>query len=64
MLRRSVIAIGRILLLLAPGAFIAYLFRDVDAVWDAFEDALLAPMMGGLLLTLVGLVSRLCYWRG
>ena len=55
--RKSVIAIGRILLLLAPWAFIAYLFRAVDAVWGAFEDASLAPMVGGLLLTLVGLVS-------
>ncbi len=60
--RNRVIAIGRILLLLAPWVFIAYLFRDVDSVRDAFEDASLAPMVGGLLLTIVGLVCTALLW--
>ena len=60
--RVKLIAIGRILLLLAPWAFIAYLFRDVDSVRGAFDDASLAPMTGGLLLTLVGLVSTAFLW--
>jgi len=60
--QKRIIAIGRILLLLAPWAFIAYLFRDVDAVRDAFDDASLAPMLGGLLLTLVGLMSTALLW--
>lgn len=60
--RKGIIAIGRILLLLTPWAFIAYLFRDVDAVLDAFGDASLAPMAGGLLLTLAGLVGTAWLW--
>jgi uncharacterized membrane protein YbhN (UPF0104 family) len=60
--RKSFIAIGRILLLLAPWVFIAYLFRDVDAVLDAFEDASLAPMAGGLLLTVAGLLATAWLW--
>jgi hypothetical protein len=60
--QKRIIAIGRILLLLAPWAFIAYLFRDVDAVRDAFDDASLAPMLAGLLLTLVGLMTTALLW--
>ncbi len=60
--RVNLVAIGRVLLLLAPWAFIAYLFRDVDSVRDAFDDASLAPMAGGLLLTLVGVGSTAFLW--
>ena len=60
--RKSIIALARILLLLAPWAFIAYLFRDVDAVRDAFEDASVVPMAGGLLLTLAGLLAMAWLW--
>jgi hypothetical protein len=60
--RKNIIAIGRILLLLAPWVFIAYLFRDVDAVRHAFEDASVVPMVGGLLLTLVGLLATAWLW--
>lgn len=52
----------RFFLLLAPWAFIAYLFRDLDAALDAFEDASVAPMVGGLLLTLVALVVTALLW--
>lgn len=60
--QERIIAIGRILFLLTPWAFIAYLSRDVDAVLDAFEDASLAPLAGGLLLTLAGLVGMALLW--
>jgi hypothetical protein len=53
---------ARILLLIAPWAFIAYLFRDLDAVGDAFEDASVAPMVGGLILTLTALVGIAFLW--
>ena len=53
---------ARILLLIAPWAFIAYLFRDLDAVGDAFEDASLAPMVGGLFLTLPALLGAALLW--
>ncbi len=52
----------RFFFLLAPWVFIAYLFRDVDAVRDAFEDASLAPMAGGLLLTVAGLLGIALLW--
>ena len=60
--RNRVIAIGRIILLLAPWVFIAYLFRDVDSVLDAFEDVSVAPMVGGLFLTIVGIVCTALLW--
>lgn len=60
--RKSVLAIARVLFLVAPWVFIAYLFRDVDAVTNAFEEASPAPMVGGLVLTLVGLVSAALLW--
>ena len=62
MRRNRVMAVGRLLLLLAPWVFIAYLFRDVDAVLDAFEDVSLAPVAGGLLLTVAGLVFMAMLW--
>ncbi|MFQ6020152.1 MAG: hypothetical protein ACE5KW_05280 [Dehalococcoidia bacterium] len=60
--RPNLIAIGRLILLLAPWALIAYLFRDVDAALSAFEDASVVPMVGGLLLTLVALVGMALLW--
>lgn len=57
-----VLAIGRLVLLLAPWAFIAYLFRDVDAALTAFRSASVAPMVGGLLLTLGALVGTALLW--
>ena len=61
-MRNRILAVGRLLLLLAPWVFIAYLFRDVDAVLDAFEDVSVAPMAGGLLLTVAGLVCMAMLW--
>ena len=52
----------RFILLLLPWVFIGYLFRDVDAVRDAFEDATLAPMAGGLILTVAGLFGIALLW--
>ena len=60
--RNRVIAIGRVLLLLAPWAFIAYLFRDVDAVLASFRGASVPPMVGALLVSLVALVSMALLW--
>ncbi|MEE8347036.1 MAG: lysylphosphatidylglycerol synthase domain-containing protein, partial [Dehalococcoidia bacterium] len=60
--RVRLIAIGRLLLLLAPWAFIAYLFRDVDATLDIFRDASVAPMVGALLLMLLVLASMALLW--
>ena len=60
--RHRILAVGRLLLLLAPWVFIGYLFRDVDAVVDTFEGASVAPMVGGLLLTLLGLVGLALLW--
>ncbi len=59
---KSIIAIARILLLLAPWAFIAYLFRDVDTALDAFRDASVAPMVGALLLMLLVLAAMALLW--
>lgn len=56
------ITVGRFLLLLAPWAFIAYLFRDIDAALDAFSDASIAPLVGALLLMLVVLVAMALLW--
>src|SRR3990172_416121 len=53
---------AKILLLIAPWAFIAYLFRDLDAVGNAFEDVSVAPMVGGLILTLTALVCTAFLW--
>ena len=61
-MRVRLIAVGRILLLLAPWAFIAYLFRDVDAVLDSFRGASVPPMVGALLVSLVALVSMALLW--
>ena len=58
----SLTAIARLLLLLAPWAFIAYLFRDVDAALAAFRDASVAPLAGSLLLTLVVLMGTALLW--
>jgi hypothetical protein len=52
----------RLFLLLAPWAFIAYLFRDLDAALAAFEDTSVAPMVGGLLLILAALVGAALLW--
>ena len=61
-MRNCVITVGRFLLLLAPWVFIAYLFRDVDAALNAFKDVSVAPMVGGLILTLAGLVGTALLW--
>lgn len=61
-MRIRLITVGRLLLLLAPWAFIAYLFRDVDAALDAFRDASIAPLVGALLLMLVVLVAMALLW--
>jgi hypothetical protein len=61
-MRVGLISVGRFLLLLAPWVFIAYLFRDVDAVLDSFRGASVAPMAGGLLLTLASLVGLALLW--
>ena len=53
---------AKILLLIAPWAFIAYLFRDLDAIRDAFAEASLAPMVGGLLLTVPALFAGALLW--
>src|SRR3990170_5215174 len=53
---------ARFLLLLAPWAFIAYLFRDLDAVGNAFEDVSIVPIVGGLLLTIPGLFGVALLW--
>jgi len=53
---------ARILLLLAPWAFIAYLFRDLDAIRDAFAEASPVPMVGGLLLTIPALFGAALLW--
>lgn len=54
--------VARLLLLLAPWVFIAYLFRDVDAALTAVRNASVAPMVGGLLLTLAALVGTALLW--
>jgi hypothetical protein len=53
---------AKILLLIAPWAFIAYLFRDLDAIRDAFAEASLAPMVGGLMLTVPALFAAALLW--
>ncbi|MDP2674423.1 MAG: hypothetical protein Q8Q00_05900 [Dehalococcoidia bacterium] len=55
-------SVARILLLVAPWAFIAYLFRDLDAVGNAFEDVSIVPIVGGLLLTIPGLFGVALLW--
>ena len=60
--RVRLIAVGRVLLVLAPWAFIAYLFRDVDAALDSFRDASVAPMVGALLLMLLVLAMMALLW--
>ena len=60
--RVGLIAIARFLLLLAPWAFIAYLFRDVDTALDTFGDASVAPIAGALLLMLVVLAAMALLW--
>ncbi len=63
MLRRNrVMAVARLLLLLAPWAFIAYLFRDVDTTLDTFRDASVAPMVGAVLLMLLVLAAMALLW--
>ena len=52
----------RFFLLLAPWAFIAYLFRDVDAALATFRDASIAPLVGALLLMLVVLLVMALLW--
>ena len=54
--------IARTLLLIAPWAFIAYLFRDLDAVGNAFDDASIALIVAGLLLTVPGLFGAALLW--
>ncbi len=54
--------VARLLFLLAPWLFIAYLFRDVDAALTAVRNASVAPMVGGLLLTLAALVGTALLW--
>lgn len=60
--RFDLTSVARILLLLAPWAFIAYLFRDLDAVGNAFEDASIVPIVSGLLLTIPGLFGAALLW--
>ncbi len=55
-------AVARLLLLLAPWAFIAYLFRDVDTTLDTFRDASVAPMVGAVLLMLLVLAAMALLW--
>lgn len=55
--RLSVISVLRIFLLIAPWAFIAYLYRDTGEIKDAFEDAtpaLLVAALGCVLVAVVG----------
>ena len=60
--RIGLTSVAKILLLIAPWAFIAYLFRDLDAIRDAFAEASLAPMVGGLLLTVPALFAGALLW--
>jgi hypothetical protein len=60
--RAGLIAIARFLLLLAPWAFIAYLFRDVGATLDSFRDASVGPIVGALLLILLVLTTLALLW--
>jgi len=60
--RIALVPILRVLLLVAPWAFIAYLFRDVDAAVNAFRDASPAPMIAALLLMMLVLVVMAWLW--
>lgn len=58
------ITLIRALLLLAPWAFIAYLYRDVGEVRDAFEDATPVLLIVALALTLVAIIGVGVIWVG
>ena len=60
--RTGLTFIVRALLLIAPWAFIAYLFRDLDAVGNAFDDASIVLIVAGLLLTVPGLFGAALLW--
>ena len=60
--RFDLTSVARLLLLLAPWVFIAYLFRDPDAVRAAFADASLLLVGAGLLVTIPGLAGAAWLW--
>jgi uncharacterized membrane protein YbhN (UPF0104 family) len=52
----------RIALMIAPWAFIAYLYRDTGELQDAFEDATPALLVGSLALVLVAVAGIGVIW--
>jgi hypothetical protein len=54
--------IARVVLLVAPWAFILYIFRDVNAALDPFTDASLAPLLLGSLLSLLAVCGFAVLW--
>lgn len=60
--RFDLLTVLRIVLLVAPWAFIAYLYRDTGEVRDAFEDATPALMAAALAFVLVAVVGVGLIW--
>ena len=60
--RHNLMRLARVILLVAPWAFILYTFRDVNAALDPFADASLAPMLLGSLLILVAIFGFAILW--
>src|SRR3989304_7170673 len=56
--------IVRVVLMVAPGAFIAYLFRDVDAALAPFSHASPVPILFGALLTMASTAGFAILWVG
>ncbi len=60
--RHDLMRLARVILLVAPWAFILYAFRDVGEVVDLFSDASVALMLVGSLLTLAAIVGFAVLW--
>lgn len=62
--RFDAVSVLRIALLIAPWAFIAYLYRDTGEIADAFEDATPALLVVSLLFILLAVVGIGLIWIG